>query len=80
MGIILTNFESPFQIYSIEKDKDHFWDIVIAMNISEKFLSKIRHKSFLIGILYLIGLLSLYNDADPSKRGRPYVYPTTVIL
>lgn len=43
--------------------------------------SKIRCESFLIGILYLIGLLSLYNDTDNNtKRGRPYIYPTTVML
>ncbi|MEM3062115.1 MAG: hypothetical protein QW303_01025, partial [Nitrososphaerota archaeon] len=30
--------------------------------------------------MHLIGLLFLYNDADQSKRGRPYVYPTAVIL
>jgi hypothetical protein len=50
------------------------------MLTKRKILSKIRTKSILIGILYLIGLLSLYNDADQIKRGRPYVYPTTVIL
>jgi hypothetical protein len=42
--------------------------------------SKIPTESILIGILHLIGLLFLYNDADQIKRGRPYVYPTTVIL
>ena len=50
------------------------------MHLTKTILNKIPTDSFLIGILYLIGLLSLYNDADPSKRGRPYVYPTTVIL
>jgi hypothetical protein len=48
------------------------------MKPKRSFLSKIKSESFLIGILHLIGLLSLYTDAD--KRGRPYVYPTTVIL
>ncbi|MEM4377593.1 MAG: transposase [Candidatus Nitrosotenuis sp.] len=46
----------------------------------KKILSKIRHESILIGILHLIGLLSLCNDSDQIKRGRPYVYPTTVML
>lgn len=50
------------------------------MNHTRKILSKIRTESILIGILYLISLLSLYNDADRIRRGRPYVYPTTVIL
>ena len=50
------------------------------MSTKRKILSKIRTESILIGILHLIGLLSLYNDADQIKRGRPYVYPTTVIL
>lgn len=49
------------------------------MNRKRKILSKIPTESILIGILHLIGLLSLYRDAD-QKRGRPYVYPTTVIL
>lgn len=50
------------------------------MNLTKRFLSKIRTESIIIGILHLIGLLSLYNDADHHKRGRPYVYQTTVIL
>jgi hypothetical protein len=50
------------------------------MSTKRKILSKIRTESILIGILHLIGLLSLYNDADHTRRGRPYVYPTTVIL
>jgi len=36
--------------------------------------------TILIAILRLIGLLSLYNDADHHKRGRPYAYPTTVMV
>jgi len=46
---------------------------------SKRILSKIQSESFLIGILYLIGLLSLYTDND-KKRGRPYVYPAITIL
>jgi IS5 family transposase len=49
------------------------------MHIQRRSLSKIKSESFLIGILHLISLLSLYTDAD-KKRGRPDVYPTTVIL
>lgn len=49
------------------------------MNKMKKSFSKIPTESVLIGILHLIGLLSLYSDAD-QKRGRPYVYPTTIIL
>lgn len=59
--------------------KDHFLQISFTtMHLTRSFLSKIKSESFLIGILHLIGLLSLYTDAD--KRGRPYVYPTTVML
>jgi hypothetical protein len=50
----------------------------VHMHIKRRFPSNIPSESFLLGILHLIGLLSLYRDDD--KRGRPYVYPTTVIL
>lgn len=50
------------------------------MQIKKRFLSKLQSESFLIGILRLIGLLSLYNDSDHYTRGRPYVYPTTVMI
>jgi hypothetical protein len=50
------------------------------MHLTRRVLSKLQSESFLIGILHLIGLLSLYKDADQTKPGRPYVYPTTVIL
>ena len=49
------------------------------MYLTRRLLSKIQSESFLIGILYLIGLLSLYNVAD-KKRGRPYVYPTCTMV
>lgn len=49
------------------------------MYLTRRFLSKIKSESFLIGILHLIGLLSLYTDAD-KKRGRPYVYPTCTMI
>lgn len=48
------------------------------MHTKREILSKIKSESILICILHLIGLLSLYTDAD--KRGRPYLYPTMVIL
>lgn len=48
------------------------------MYTKREILSKIKSESFLIGILHLIGLLSLYTDAD--KRGRPYVYPTCTMI
>ncbi len=49
------------------------------MHSTRRLLSKIPIQSFLIGILHLIGLLSLYRD-DDKKRGHPYVYPTSVML
>lgn len=43
-----------------------------------KIPSKILCESFLIGVLYLVGMLSLYEDA--IRRGRPYVYPTILMV
>ena len=43
-----------------------------------KIPSKILCESFLIGVLYLVGTLSLYEDA--IRRGRPYVYPTILMI
>ena len=43
-----------------------------------KIPNKIRCESFLIGVLYLVGALSLYQDM--TKRGRPYVYSTVTVL
>ncbi len=43
-----------------------------------KIPSNIRCQSFLIGVLYLVGMLSLYEDA--IRRGRPYVYPTILMV
>jgi len=40
--------------------------------------SSILSESFLIGVLYLVGTLSLYEDV--IRRGRPYVYPTILML
>src|SRR3989304_2978399 len=48
------------------------------MKTKKTIPSKIKHESFLIGILYLVGTLSLCEDA--IRRGRPYVYPTITIL
>ena len=49
------------------------------MHISRRSFSKIPTESFLIGILYLIGLFCLCNDND-KKLGHPFVYPTSVML
>lgn len=43
-----------------------------------KIPSKILCESFLIGVLYLVGMLSLYEDV--IRRGRPYVYPTILMV
>jgi len=40
--------------------------------------SNIRCESFLIGVLYLVGMLSLYEDI--IRVGRPYVYPTVLMV
>lgn len=43
-----------------------------------KIPSNIRCQSFLIGVLYLVGTLSLYEDV--LRIGRPYVYPTILMV
>ena len=43
-----------------------------------KIPSNILSESFLIGVLYLVGTLSLYEDI--LKRGRPYIYPTILMV
>ena len=43
-----------------------------------KVPSEILSESFLIGILYLVGVLSLYEDI--IRQGRPYVYPTILMV
>jgi len=43
-----------------------------------KIPNKILCESFLIGVLYLVGMLSLYEDV--ARRGRPYVYPTILMI
>jgi hypothetical protein len=63
----------------IERAKGSLGNITANMHLARRFLSKIQTESFLIGILHLIGLLSLYEDID-KKRGMPYVYPTMVML
>lgn len=40
--------------------------------------SSILSESFLIGVLYLVRILSLYEDV--VRRGRPYVYPIILML
>ena len=49
------------------------------MHLTRSLLSKIQSESILLGILHLIGLLCLYKDVD-KKNGKPYVYPTTVMI
>ena len=46
------------------------------MNV--KIPSNILLESFLMGVLYLVGTLSLYEDA--IRRGRPYVYSTVLMV
>ena len=46
--------------------------------MNAKIPSKILLESFLIGVLYLVGTLSLYEDA--MRRGRPYVYSTVLMV
>jgi len=48
------------------------------MSKQVKIPSKILCESFLIGVLYLVGTLSLYEDV--IRRGRPYVYPTILMV
>ena len=48
------------------------------MSKQVKIPNKILYESFLIGVLYLVGLLSLYEDV--ARRGRPYVYPTILMI
>jgi hypothetical protein len=48
------------------------------MKPKRRIPSKIKCESFLIGVLYLVGTLSLYEDV--TRRGRPYVYPTITII
>ena len=43
-----------------------------------KIPSNVRCQSFLIGVLYLVGMLSLYEDV--IRRGRPYVYSTILMV
>ena len=48
------------------------------MKTKKTIPSKIKHELFLIGILYLVGTLSLYEDI--IRQGRPYVYPTIAMM
>ena len=53
----------------------------LYMNKTERFRSKTPALSFLVGILHMIGLLALHDDATGHARGgRPYVYLTTAVL
>jgi len=48
------------------------------MSKQMKIPSNILFESFLIGVLYLVGSLSLYEDI--LRVGRPYVYPTILMV
>ncbi len=48
------------------------------MSKQMKIPNKILSESFLIGILYLVGMLSLYEEI--LKPGRPYVYSTILMV
>ncbi len=51
---------------------------LLKMSKQVKIPNKILCESFLIGVLYLVGTLSLYEDT--LRRGRPYVYPTILMI
>lgn len=61
---------------------DHHFLISVHMNAKVKILGKVQSESFLIGILCIIKIISRCEgmDNDTNKRGRPYAYPTTVII
>lgn len=48
------------------------------MSKQMKIPNNIRCQSFLIGVLYLVGTLSLYEDV--MRQGRPYVYSTVLMV
>ena len=48
------------------------------MSKQMKIPNKILSESFLIGILYLVGMLSLYEEI--LKPGRPYVHSTILMV
>jgi len=52
--------------------------LFIGMSKQIEIPNKILSESFLIGVLYLVGTLSLYEDV--IRRGRPYVYPTILMV
>ncbi len=62
----------------MKKAKDLIMFCLLKMSRQVKIPNKILCESFLIGVLYLVGTLSLYEDA--IRRGRPYVYPTILMI
>lgn len=62
----------------MKKAKDHFPKFIIHMKTKKRIPRKIKCESFLIGILYLVGTLSLYEDV--IRRGRLYVYSTITMI
>ena len=80
MGIILIHFDHSTKSIWWKLLRISSWHVHCNMTNQMRIPSKIRCESFLIGILHLIRLISLYNDDVITRRGRPYVYPTTVML
>ncbi len=62
----------------MKKAKDLTMFCLLKMSKQVKIPNKILCESFLIGVLYLVGTLSLYEDT--IRRGRPYVYPTILMV
>jgi len=62
----------------MKKAKDLIMFCLLKMSKQVKISNKILYESFLIGVLYLVGMLSLYEDV--VRRGRPYVYPTILMI
>ncbi|MEO9310173.1 MAG: hypothetical protein ABI337_07745 [Nitrososphaera sp.] len=52
----------------MKKAKDHTLDMSLSTCKSRRSFSNIPVESVLIGILYLIGLLCLYNDKKKGQR------------
>ena len=53
----------------MKKAKDLTMFCLLKMSKQVKIPNKILYESFLIGVLYLVGTLSLYEDV--IRRGRP---------
>jgi hypothetical protein len=54
---------------------------LVNIDILSKRLASINTSSILISILHLVGLIDWpYNNHNKKRRGRPYIYSTTVIM